>query len=128
MVKKFERSFNGLVVDEIFVLDGSSKVIAVIRHSGFQLKNFIGIFVDFIFRRRGEPHLQSVEVAENILILIVDAAMCLIENNQVEMTAAEKLSAILILGSIDAVYHGLICRKYASCPAVTVVFTQIGDG
>ena len=75
----------------------------------------------------GKANQQGVKVGKNIPVLVVDGAVGLIADDQVEVSHGEQL-AFLILHGVDAVHHGLVGGERAPGGIVVFLLAQVGDG
>ncbi len=62
---------------------------------------------------------------ENIPVLVVDGAVGLVADDQVEVAAGED-PAFVILGGVDAAHHGLVGGKDAAGGGVVLLLAEIG--
>jgi hypothetical protein len=63
-------------------------------------EQLVGVALDELHRRRGEADLQRVEVLEQRAELLVDAAVRLVGDDQVEEADVEVLEAFIIAGYV----------------------------
>ena len=114
-------------IHQIPVLDRLRQLIAIGGHAIFQLKNLIGILVNFVFRRGRQSNQRRVEIIENIPVFVVNGAVSFVADDQIEMPAGEEF-ALLVLYTVDDIVHGLIGRKNAVSGVVILLLTEVGNG
>ena len=85
------------------------EVVGVGRHPALELEQRIGVAVDLVPRRGGQPDQQAVEILEDRPVLPVDRAVRLVDDDQVEMPRPEPAGAVLHL--LDQVHHRRIGRE-----------------
>ena len=91
-----------------------------------QLKDLVGVLVDFVFGGGGQAHQRSVKIIENIPVLVVDGAVRLVTDYKVKVSDGEQL-ALVVLHRVDAVHHGLIGGEYAVGGIVILLLAEIGN-
>jgi hypothetical protein len=74
---------------EVTFRDRLVKGVGVGGHAVLQVEQAVGVPVDLIAWSRGEPDHQGVEVVENGAVLLVDRAVRLVHDHQVEVPDAE---------------------------------------
>ena len=126
LFNEFQFRFYRQEIHQIPVLDRLRQLIAIGGHTIFQLKNLIGILVNFVFRRGCQPHQRGIKVVENIPVFVVNGAVSFVADDQIEMPAGEEF-ALLVLYTVDDVVHGLIGGKYAVSGVVILFFAEVGD-
>ena len=104
------------------------EVVAVSGDSCFKAECFVGIFVDFVFGCCGEADEVGVEVSEYVFVFIVDAAVCFVDDDEVEVAAGEEFSSVVIFDVVDGVHHCLIGREYCPCGCDIFVLTEVDGG
>ncbi len=75
-------------------------------HARFQLEQLVGVPVHLLARGGGQAHQQGVEVAEDLAVLLVDRAVRLVDDHQVEIPHPETGDAVV--GLVDQVEHGRV--------------------
>ena len=103
------------------------QLIPICRYAVFQIKDLISILVNLILWRCSQTDKRCIEVIENILVFVVDRAVCLIADHKIKMTAGENL-AIFIFGFVDEINHGLIGREDAVRTVIVFLFCDIAAG
>ena len=124
MLYKFQCSLHRHKVNQITILYCLRKLIAISRNTVLQFKDFIGIFVNFIFWSSCQPNQRSIKIIKNIPVFIVNGTMCFITDHQIKMSAGKQFS-LFVLNRIYTVYHGLISRKNTMSCIVIFLFAQI---
>ena len=114
-------------VHQISVLDGLRQFVAIGGHTVLQLKNFVSILVNFVLGCGGQAHQRRVEIVENIPVFVVNRAVRLVADHQIEVTAGEELS-LLVLHAVNDIVHGLIGGKDAVGGVVVLLLAEVGDG
>src|SRR5690606_13921879 len=66
------------------VVDSSIQTELESRVGGFAVENIEGVAADELHRGSGEANLQRVEVVEQVAVLVVDAAVAFVGDDQVE--------------------------------------------
>ena len=127
LLDEFQRRFHRQKIDKKTILHRLRQLVAIRRHAVLQFKNGVGILVDVVLRRRGQPHQRRVEIIENVLVLVVDGPMGLVANHEVEMTAGKQLS-LFVAHRVDAVHHRLIRGKNAVGRVVVLLLAKIRHG
>ena len=89
-----------------------------------QLKNLIGVLVDLVLGRGGQAHQWGIEVGKDILVFVVDGAVGLIADHQIEVPDGKE-PALLVLHGVDAVHHGLVGGEDAMGGKVVLFLTEI---
>ena len=107
LLNEFQLCFHRHEIDQISVRNGLRQIIAVGGNALLQLKNPVGILIDFVLRSCCQTDQGSVKVIEDILIPVVNGPVGLVADNQIEMSAGKEL-ALIIFDRIDAVHHGLV--------------------
>jgi len=69
---------------QVFICDRLRKRVLVRRDAVFKLKEAVGIVVDLVARRGGQADEQRVEVIEDRAIFLIDGAMRLVDDDEVE--------------------------------------------
>lgn len=87
-------------------------LVAVGRHAVFMLKDLVGILVDLVLGRGRQSPPAAHQIIENIAEFIVDRAVRLVADHEIEMPAGKELS-LLVLRAVNDVVHGLVGRKDA---------------
>ena len=126
LLNKFQFAFNRHKIHKKSIGNRLRKLVGIGRYVGFEFKYIIGILVDFVFRRGGKTNQGSVEIIENILVFVVDGAVCLVHDHEIEMSNREEFLFILVLNSINTVHHRLIGREYTTRVKVFFVLAEIG--
>ena len=103
------------------------QLVAIGGNTVFQFKNFIGVLVDFILGRCGQADQWRVKVVEDVLVLVVNRAMCLIADDQVKVSAGKQL-AVLILYAVNDIVHGLVGGKHTMRSVVVLFFAEVCNG
>ncbi len=106
------------------VVYGLLQFVGIGRVVGFQTEQSVGIAVAFGFWRGGEAEPKSIEILENVLVLVVHASVDLIKDDQVEMPHAVTALVSLCL----AIYHvddGLVGGKNDAAAFVFLFFGQV---
>ena len=127
LLDEFQPGLHGQEIHQIPVTDGLRQLVAVGRHAVFQLKDLVGILVDLVLGRGRQTHQRRIEIIENIAVFIVDRAVRLVADHEIEMPAGKELS-LLVLRAVDDVVHGLVGRKDAVRGIVILLLTEICDG
>ena len=84
------------------------QAVGVGRHAVLQPEQAVGVVVDLVLGRRGQAHQQGVEVIEDGAVLLVDRAVRLVDDDEVEMPDAK---AALAAGHVvDQAHHGRVGR------------------
>ena len=94
---------------QVAVGDRVLEVVGVGRHAALELEQRVGVAVDLVPRRRGQPDQQAVEILEDRPVLAVDRAVRLVDHDQVEMPGPEAARAVLHL--LDQVHHRRVGRE-----------------
>ena len=118
----------GLYREEVHqkaVLHRLGQLVAIGGHAALQFKNVIGILVDLILGGSGKAHQRRVKVVENIPVFVVDGAVGLVTDHQVEMPTGEKLT-LLVPHRVDAIHHGLIGGKHTPGGIIVLLLAEIG--
>ena len=126
LFEEFEFAFHRAVVHEEPVLDGLGQFVAVGGHAVLQLKDFVGVFVDFVLGGGGQAHQRGVKVVEDVPVFVVDGAVGLVADDQIEVAHGEEF-ALLVVDGVDAVHHGLVGGKYAVGGGVVLFLAEVGD-
>ena len=126
ILHELQLAFHGHVIHQVSVRHRLSQFVAVGRLSGFQVKNTIGILVDFVFRGCRQAHQRCVEVIKNIPVFIINRPMSLIANHQVEVARRKQSFSVLVVYRIDAANHGLVSGEDAGCAVVFLILAEIG--
>ena len=92
--------------DEIIFIDCLAKFVGEVRFAALQAKEVIGAAVHIFTRCGSKTDHQGVEVVQNGHILTKYAAVCLIDDNQIETTDREALVFL-----VDVVDHRLVGRE-----------------
>ena len=91
---------------QIAVGHGLVERIGVGRHAVLEVEQRIGVLVDLVLRRRGQADQKAVEIFEDGAKALIDRAVRLIDDDEVEMAGAELGLALLL--AVDQVHHGRI--------------------
>ena len=126
ILHELQLAFHRHVIHQVSVRHRLSQFVAIGRLSGFQVKNTVGIFVDFVLRGCRQAHQRCVEVIKNIPVFIINRPMGLIANHQVEVARRKQPFAILVIYRIDAANHGLVSGKDAGRAVVFFILAKIG--
>ena len=124
LLDEFQPCFDRHEVDQKAVLDRLTQLVGIGRLVIVQIKHLIGVFLDLIFRGRGESHQRRVEVVEDIFILVVDGAVRLVADQEIEVTAGEEL-ALVVFYLVNTAHHRLIGRENAVRRIVVLFLTEI---
>ena len=124
---ELQSAFHGKIVYQIAVLHCLRQIIAIGRNPVFQFKNFIGIFINLIFRSRRQPDERRVKPIENILVFVVYRPVHLITDHKVKISAGKE-PALSVIDHINAMDHGLIRGKYTMGCIIILFLHQIGTG
>lgn len=89
LLQEFQLAFHGEEVHQKAVLHRLGQLVAVGGHAALQFKDLVGVLVDLVLGGGGEAHQGGVEVVENIQILVVDGAVGLVADDQVEVAHGE---------------------------------------
>ena len=127
LFNEFQFRFYRQEIHQIPVLDRLRQLIAIGGHAVFQLKNLIGILVNFVFRRGCQPHQRGIKVVENIPVFVVNGAVSFVADHKVKVPTGKEL-AVFILYTVDDVVHGLIGRKDAVSGVVILLLTEVDNG
>ena len=127
LLNKFQLRLYRQEIHQISVLDRLRQLIAIGGHAIFQLKNLIGILVNFVFRRGRQSNQRRVEIIENIPVFVVNRAVRLIADHKVKVPTGKEL-AVFILYAVNDIVHGLISRKDAVSGVVILLLAEIGNG
>ena len=92
-----------MIVDQIMVGHGLIQLVSEIRLALFHLEDLVGAAVDILSRRGGQADQHGIEIVEHGGILPEDAAVRLVNDNQVEMA-----HGIQFLVRVDVIDHRLI--------------------
>ena len=113
-----------LVVDKVTLGNGILQFVGIVGHTLFHLEGLVGALVHLVSWCRCQAHEQSVKVVEDGWILAEDAAVRLVDDNQVKPPHAEGF-----LVGVDVVNHRLIGRESDAGIGVGVfILAQDGGG
>ena len=127
LLHEFQLALHREEVHQKAVLHRLGQFVAVGRHTALQFKDLVSVLVDLILWGGCETHQGCVKVVENIPILIVDGAVGLVADDQIEVAYSEQLS-LSVLNRVDAVHHGLVGRKDAVGRVIVLLLAQVGHG
>jgi hypothetical protein len=82
----------------------AGQVVGIGGDALFEVKQAVGIAVDFIAWCGGETDKEEIEAIKDGAVLVVNRAVRFIDDIQVEMTKAE--AALAVLGFVDGSHHG----------------------
>ena len=85
------------------VPDRRLELVGVGRHARLELEQVVGVPVDLLARRGGQPDEERVEVLEDLPVLPVHRAVRLVDDDQVEVADVEARRAVL--GPVDQPHH-----------------------
>lgn len=74
---------------EVAVGDGLVEGVGVGGDTVLEVEQPVGVVVDLVLGRGGEPHEEAVEVLEQLPVLRVDKAVGLVDHHEVELPGAE---------------------------------------
>ncbi len=99
------------------VSDGLIEAVLIGGQADLPIEEFIGVAVDLLARRVGEAAEQRIEVGEDGAIFLVDAAMGLVDDHQIEVPHPEALHTVGVL-RIDEVHHrGVVGEEHPTLTA-----------
>ena len=127
LLEKLQLALHCEEVHQKAVLHRLGQVVRIGRYAWFQFKNFISVFFNFVLWGGGEAHQGRVKVGEDVPVLVVDGAVGLVADDEIEVAHGEQFP-LLILHRVDAVHHGLVSGEHAPGSIVVLLLTQIGDG
>ena len=84
-----ERNRSGDGRHQVTVGNGLPELIGARGHAVFEVEEAVGVVVDLVLRRRGQPHEQGVEVGEDFAVFLVNRPVGLIDDDEVEIAGAE---------------------------------------
>ena len=124
LLNEFQRRLDRNEIHKVPVFDRLRKLVAVGRDAVFKIEDLIRILVDLVLRRGGQAHQRRVEIRKDVLVLIVNRAVRLVADDQIEMPARKQL-ALLILDRVDHVHHRLIGGKDAVRGIIVLFLAEI---
>ena len=68
-------------VNQKAILDGLRQLITIGGHTVFEVKDLVGVFVDFIFGCGSQANQRCIEIMEDVAVFIVDGAVRFIADN-----------------------------------------------
>ncbi len=83
------------------VSDRFVECVVVGRHAAFEVKQSISVSIDFVLRRCGEPDQQGIEILEDRAVLLVNRAVRLVDDDQIEVADSESALAVARLFDQD---------------------------
>ena len=99
-------TLEALIIDQIALGHGILQFVGIVGHALFHLEGLVGALVHLVTGCRGQAHKQRVKVVEDGRILAEDAAVRLVDDNQVKPPDREGF-----LVGVDVVDHRLIGRE-----------------
>ena len=75
-------------------VDRLVEVVEVRRDTALEVEEVVGVDVDLVLRRRGQADEEAVEVVEDRAVLLVDGAVRLVDDDEVEVADAEATRAV----------------------------------
>ena len=124
LLDEFQRGLHGQEVHQIPVLYRLGQLIAVGGHAALQLEDLVGVLVDLVLGCSGQAYQRRVEVSKDILVFVVDGAVGLVADHQIEVPHGEELT-LLILHGVDAVHHGLVGGEHPMGGVVVLFLAEI---
>ena len=125
LVEEFQLAFHGDEVHQKPVPHGVRQLITIGRHAVLQIENTVGVLVNIVLRRGGQAHQRRVEIVKDVPIFVVNGAVRLVADDEVEVAAGEQL-ALIVLHLVDAVIHRLVSGKHAV--GGSLLFAEIHHG
>src|SRR5690606_29225022 len=103
-----QRHRHGLGQHQVAVAGGVLQAVDVGGGPGLQFEQAVGVAVHLVLGGGGQAQQQRVEVGEDLPVLLVDGAVRLVDDDQVEVAGAE--AAHPVVGAVDEVHHGGVGR------------------
>ena len=103
---ELQRHRNGLRRHQEAVRDGLLELIGIRRDAALQLEQRIGVAVDLVLGRGGQPDQQAVEIVEDRPVFAIDGAVRLVDDDQVEMARPKAAFTVLRLSSMSPIIVG----------------------
>ena len=125
LLQKFELRLHRQKVHQKPIRHRLGQLVAVGGHAALQLEYLVGVLVDLVLGGGSEAHQRRVKIGKNVPVFVVDGAVGLVADHQIEVPAGEQL-ARLVPHPVDAVHHGLVGGKYAVGPVVVLFLAQVG--
>ena len=69
-------------------------VVPIIRADGFQVKQAVGVVVNLVLGRGGQPHQQTVKVIKDGAVLLVHRAVRLVDDDEVKVPDTKAALAV----------------------------------
>ena len=109
IAQQLRGAVDDMIADKIFILNRLLQAIIIIGHTGLAAKDTISVRVHFFSRRCRQANKEAVKVGKDRTIAIEDAAVRLVNDDQVK--AAGRKALILRINIID---HGLVSTEHES--------------
>ena len=95
-IKELHFALDRHKINKITVRNSLRQLITISRITIGQVENTICVLIDFILGCSGKANQRRVEIIEDVLILVVDRAMCLITNHEVKVARREDFTVIIL--------------------------------
>lgn len=104
-----------VIVREIPLAERRLVLVGERRHIVFHIKEIVGIVIHVRLRRRRQPDDERVEIAEDCAVLLENAAVRLVDHDEVEMPRGKEACTVLRPHLVNRVQDCRIGRKDGAC-------------
>ena len=113
-----------MIVREIPLAERRLVLVGERRHIVFHIKEIVGVVIHVRLWRRRQPHDQRVEIAEDRTVLLENAAVRLVDHDEVEMPRCKEPCTILRPHLVNRVQDRRIGRKDGACRRTPVAVKE----
>ena len=104
LARETQRHGDGPERHEKAIINGLIEAVLIGGQTDLPIEELVGVAIDLLARSGGEASEQRIEVGEDRAIFLIDAAVRLIDDHQIEVPHPETLHTARIL-RIDEVHH-----------------------